>query len=312
MKDSADIRKINKHKIMTILWNGGQDSKQQLSIRTGLSVATCNTLLNEMEQAKEVIGEKKRLQEVGRESVCYRINETYESFLCVQFELLNGIKQFTIYLLSPVGSVIEKIQKQFTFLDYPAISHGIACMLDKHKNVSHILVGTPSMAKDGIIKHSDIAELENVELVSLLEEQFHIPVHMENDMHYRAYGYYCTHGKEDEIVTLANFPSGVLPGTASVHGGMIITGRDHFAGMTGFLPFGMQRNEEIALFQKDTCRPLISKTITSIIAIINPGTIVFTGDLLDKDSLVFIKEDCMQYIPAEYMPDFIYEEDFDR
>ena len=85
MKDSADIRKVNKNKI---LWQGGQYAKQQISLKTGLSVATCNTLLNTMEEAGEVIGEKKQLQDVGRESVCYQINEAYESFLCVYFELI--------------------------------------------------------------------------------------------------------------------------------------------------------------------------------------------------------------------------------
>ena len=310
MKDSADIRKVNRHKIFTILWYGGQFSKQQLSVQTGLSIATCNTLLNEMEQAKEVIGEKKRLQDVGRETVCYKINEAYESFLCINFEVLNDMRYFTIHLLSPVGTIIEKVEKQFAILDYPAIASEVEHLLENHKNVSQILIGIPGIAKNGIIRHSDIDELENIALVSLLEKKFHIPVHMENDMHYKAYGYYCKHGKEDEIVTFAYFPTGILPGTASVHGGMIIKGRDHFAGMPGVLPFDTNRDELPALLHKETCRPFVSRTIASIITLINPGTIVFTGDLLDKDSLLWIREDCMQYIPEEYMPDFIYEDDF--
>ena len=249
MKDSADIRKVNRHKIFTILWYGGQFSKQQLSVQTGLSIATCNTLLNEMEQAKEVIGEKKRLQDVGRETVCYKINEAYESFLCINFEVLNDMRYFTIHLLSPVGTIIEKVEKQFAILDYPAIASEVEHLLENHKNVSQILIGIPGIAKNGIIRHSDIDELENIALVSLLEKKFHIPVHMENDMHYKAYGYYCKHGKEDEIVTFAYFPTGILPGTASVHGGMIIKGRDHFAGMPGFLPFDTNRDELPALLQ---------------------------------------------------------------
>lgn len=116
MKDSADIRKINKYKIKKILWNGGKYTKQQISVQTGLSIATCNTLLNDMEQSKEVIGEKKRLQDVGRESVCYQINEEYESFLCIYFELINGERILSLYRLSAVGNIIERIEKNIQLL----------------------------------------------------------------------------------------------------------------------------------------------------------------------------------------------------
>lgn len=41
-----------------------------------------------------------------------------------------------------------------------------------------------------------------------------LPVHMENDIHYKAYGYYKKEGRENDIVTLCFFPANVLPGTA--------------------------------------------------------------------------------------------------
>ena len=309
MKDSADIRKINKHKIQKILWKGGQYTKQQLSVQTGLSIATCNTLLNEMEQSNEVIGEKKRLQDVGRESVCYQINEQFESFLCIYFELLNGERTLTLHLLSAIGNIIEKIEKKCEIIDYSVIDNEIECVLKQHNNISQIIVGTPSIAENGIIRHCDIAELENVEIVCQLEKQFHIPVYLENDMHFKAYGYYSKCGKADEIITLANFPAHILPGTASVHAGMILKGKNQFAGMVGFLPYGIEREKELELLKKDTCRPFVSKAITSIIAIVNPGIVVLTGDLLCQESLGWIRKDCLQYIPDEYMPTFIYEDD---
>lgn len=42
------------------MWQGGAFTKQSVSAKTGLSVATCNTLLNDMDQCGEVISEKKR------------------------------------------------------------------------------------------------------------------------------------------------------------------------------------------------------------------------------------------------------------
>ena len=311
MKDSADIRKLNKYKIKKILWKGGDYTKQQISVNTGLSIATCNTLLNEMEEANEVIGKKKRLQDVGRESVCYQINENFETVLCVHFDLANGEKNLTLTLLSAIGTIIKRAEKKYKVLDYTTIADEIQNVCEHYKNISQIIIGTPSIAENGVIQHCDISELENVKIVEKIQCQFSIPVYLENDMHLKAYGYYKKCGNQEQIVTLANFPAHVLPGTASVHAGMILKGKNQFAGMVGFLPYGMERQEQISLLKKSTCRPFIVKSIASIIAIINPGVIVLTGDLLCQDSLEWVKKDCLAYIPEEYIPDFVYEQNLD-
>ena len=59
--------------------DGEEYTKQQIALQTGLSVSTCNTLLNEMEDDREVVSEKKKLQEVGRTSAVFRMNEVEES-----------------------------------------------------------------------------------------------------------------------------------------------------------------------------------------------------------------------------------------
>ena len=58
-------------------------TKQELARHTGLSTATCNTLINEMVADGEVTGHKLQLGEVGRSSLAYQLNESYEFTLCV-------------------------------------------------------------------------------------------------------------------------------------------------------------------------------------------------------------------------------------
>lgn len=48
MKDTADIKRENKSQIRKLLISGNSYTKQQVSLQTGLSVASCNTYLNEM------------------------------------------------------------------------------------------------------------------------------------------------------------------------------------------------------------------------------------------------------------------------
>ena len=48
MRESADVRRANRSAVLAVLWQGGSWTKQELAWRTGISIPTCNTLLNEL------------------------------------------------------------------------------------------------------------------------------------------------------------------------------------------------------------------------------------------------------------------------
>lgn len=87
MIDTSDVRKMNMNAIRAVMWRGGEHTKQSIAADTGLSVATCNTLLNELERSGEVYSQKYQLNGVGRSTSVYQINEDYESILCVRIDL---------------------------------------------------------------------------------------------------------------------------------------------------------------------------------------------------------------------------------
>lgn len=309
MKDSADIKRANKARIRKLLLSGKSYTKQQIAQQTGLSVASCNTYLNEMEATGEVMGEKQKLHDVGRRSILYELNDGYESILCISFALLQGVKSITTLLVSPLGNLLYQQHRAFEPLDTAAVEKEISTAMAQFPNVSQILVGTPSIAEKGMICHSDIPELEAVPLKSLLEARFHRPVFLANDMHYKVYGYYRQEQCSDEIVTLVNYPSGVLPGTATVHKGVLLTGKNLFAGMVGFLDYGMSREEQIKRLQRPTAEPLITQATIALISILNPHRLLLTGDLLQERDLEQIRTACLRCIPEEYMPDLLFVPD---
>lgn len=309
MNDTAALRRENKKLIRNVMRDGSEYTKQQIAMRTGLSVATCNTLLNEMELEHEVVSEKKRLQEVGRTSAAFRMNVEYESCLCVWFEMILGIKHLNTYLLSPIGTVLEKSEETFDYLDQNMIEEAVTKAFEKKPNIVRIMIGTPSLIADGVITHCDIPELEGVDLQGILQDRFQVPVHMENDMHYRVHGYYKANGRPDGIITLANFPAHILPGTASIHKGEAISGFSGLAGMVGFLPYEFDRKREIELLDREHGLPIILKAVVSVIAIINPQRMVFTGDLISETLLAQLRAGCGEFIPDEHMPEMYYVED---
>lgn len=307
MNDTAALRKENKILIFQLMRDGRSYTKQQIAVHTGLSVATCNTLLNEMASDKEVIGEKQQLQSVGRHSSLYRINENYENYICIWFEMIHNVKYLNTYVVSFLGNVVEEYHDTYDVLDERVIVQSIERAINQY--VTQVIVGTPSLVEDGIIRHCDITELENVNLNELLYQRFKCPVVIDNDMHYRILGFYKEKGDKDGILTLANFPSHVLPGTSSIHRGELIGGYSGLAGMVGFLPNEFNRQEQMNMLTEEHAVPIIINALVSVIAMINPDTIVLTGDLIQKGQLDDLLRRCAKYIPKEHLPKMLYEKD---
>ena len=55
----------------------------------------------------------------------------------------------------------------------------------------------------------------------------------------------------------------------------------------------------------------VGKAIASLIAVLNPGKIVLTGDLLDETCPEWLRKECFKWIPESYMPELIYQKDMD-
>ena len=66
MKNTAEIKKENQRRVWEILRDGKAHTKQEASLITGLSQATCNTILNEFETEGQVRGDKRKSGEVGK------------------------------------------------------------------------------------------------------------------------------------------------------------------------------------------------------------------------------------------------------
>ena len=248
---------------------------------------------------------------MGRSSVLYQIREDHECYLALYFFVEQGKKIAVCTLLSAAGDVCAREEEACDLLDYTRLVDIIFRMTQRYGLPAQIIVGVPGIAEGGVIRHCDIPELEGEPLKRRLEEGFSIPVAMETDMHFKAYGYYRRNGRDDEVITLAYFPSHVLPGTATIHRGTIISGSSGFAGMTGFLPSDVSREEQLELLNPKDCLPFLVQSLSAVIVLLNPGKIVLTGDLVTDAILLETRKKCLEYIPQEYMPEFLRVDSFD-
>ena len=140
MIDSSDVRKLNLNQIRSVMWRGGEHTKQSMALEIGLSSATCNTLLNEMEENCEVLSEKRQLNGVGRSTSVFRINEQYESILCVKVEInSDGHRELWIEVLSMLGNRLCHEKRAYKKLDAETIIDRIIDFTVLYSNISIIL-----------------------------------------------------------------------------------------------------------------------------------------------------------------------------
>ena len=101
--------KRQQEKIYRLMLDHQQYTKQQISVKTGLSVATCNTLLNDMAANKVLVtGEEKEFRGVGRSSWLYEIDDEHEHYILVSFAVNQGMRNVDYYVVSATGNIIRK------------------------------------------------------------------------------------------------------------------------------------------------------------------------------------------------------------
>lgn len=309
MIDSSYVRKRNKSLLASLMLDGKGHTKQELSEITGLSIATCNTLLNELEAGGVIVGEKHRLKDAGRNTAVYSVNEAENRILCLWFELKNNKKFLCTKLLSSAGRIIESATNIYSYITEKEILSELEVFLERCGGISQIIIGTPSIVSDGVITHCDFVELENIPLESLIQEKLKTPVHIENDMHLKTYGYYKKQCNNDDTLVLMNFQAGALPSSACVHKGAVITGTNQFAGNIGFIPYDIPLDRLSRAMNAKNAVSIAYKAAAALICTLNPSRIVFTGELMNKGLLKPIYNACLETIPRSFMPEFIYAEE---
>lgn len=312
MAETSDVRQENITKIKRLFYSGKEYTKLDITGITGLSQGTCNTLLNSLENSGEVICRQERLRNTGRSSSVYRMNDDYRFYLCIIFDIKDSVKSLRLSVVTPLGNIRYFEQIQFEIIKKDDIIRAVKRYISEYPKICKIIFGIPGIVKDGTITHCDIEELNGTDIYALLAHETALPVLTGNDMHLKAYGYYCSENISDNIVTIAFFPENILPGTASIHRGEVICGSTGLAGMTAFLPFGFDRKKQLSMMNRRECMPIIVGNLVSIITMINPGKIILTGGLITEEKIPEIRNMCAKYIPDEHMPELVFEADPDK
>lgn len=324
--DVTLVKEINTDMIKSALKSLGEGTKAQISEATGISVATCGKILNELSVTGEVMETAMEQSDYGRPAKCYRYNSLFSLVGCVYIHTDNNQLRFSSVVADLAGTILDESIDDVVTVDYTLIHDRISRLCWEWNDVCVVSVGISGYMTDGIIDQCNFSSLNGLALGKMLRDDFpKITIMVENDTNAAAYGFYNTECEEkdttvaflfspDKMVNGANGTEGntsidnaAAPvfnlGAGFVSGGRILRGFSGFAGEVMYLP--VNRTAYNADRSVESYVHLLADIISSISSIINPETLAVSGGFITESIVEAVTERCTQLIPARHMPKIV-------
>ena len=318
MTPSFSINQVKRHNILSvkralISLDGG--TKNDVARVTGLSVATCGTILNELEGSGEILQAEGGPSSFGRPPKLYRFNENRTYICCILLTKHDQRKVIHCAVMNLLGELVYERSEHFDLLGIDEIADCLQGLLEQFPKISVISIGTPGYYFGGRIHSSGLPELEGQDPVRELKERFGREVLVENDMNAMAFGIYFYRRDlvkpEENMVLIAMMKTNHLS-SASIIGGEILRGFSSFAGEILHLNYPGGDPKKLLARDHEGVLHVASVAVESYISIVNPAVIVFTGSSILESDLSLIREAVLSHIPPVHIPAMVYVENFMR
>ncbi|MFJ5624636.1 ROK family protein [Peribacillus loiseleuriae] len=308
------MKKVILRVIRTTLLQFGSATKVELSKQLGISFPTVSKVVAQMERDGEVYVVGLDDSSGGRRAKRYAFNPEHMLGLAVFLE-----ENETVYaVFNCVGEVKEQGTRPSVFQDgLPLLIELVQDILLEFPKISSMAIGVPGAVDNGRIFHiPNYKSFHDFELKTYFEDLFSIPIVVENDMNAAVLGFQKRSGREDQqsLVYLYSGKNG--PGAGILINGDVVRGSTFFTGEISFMPLYDNQNFHQAMYQgrKNTeTRTIgekheihaISRLIASLVAIINPHTVIFSKEEMDQIALNQIAIESTKYVPKAHLPELI-------
>ena len=146
MTPSFSINQVKRHNILSvkralISLDGG--TKNDVARVTGLSVATCGTILNELEGSGEILQAEGGPSSFGRPPKLYRFNENRTYICCILLTKHDQRKVIHCAVMNLLGELVYERSEHFDLLGIDEIADCLQGLLEQFPKISVISIGTP-------------------------------------------------------------------------------------------------------------------------------------------------------------------------
>ncbi|NDL61824.1 ROK family protein [Acerihabitans arboris] len=311
--NTQQLKLINVAHVIEALKALNGATKSAVAQATGLSVATCGTILNGLCATGEVLQQALEESSGGRPAQRFVYNEHFFYVLSLFVADVYSDHVISYRVTSAGGNIVCAGKEPGAVADTGGI---IACIAEHagRYNIQAVGIGLPGVIVGGKVLTCDIPAFEGVALQRILTDRFGLFTKVGNDMNYTAYGFYKNRGLgKDQPLAYLMFPEKHCPGCGIIVGGKALEGATQFAGEVAHLPWHVGVGEVAADGARyggpaDGLARTVADIAISLISIINPGIIAITGARIGPETMATAARLCQAAIPREHLPEIIYRE----
>ncbi|MEK3808467.1 ROK family protein [Bacillus sp. FSL H8-0547] len=309
--DSAHlIKRANEQLILKELVRQETFIKKNLAAQLGLSFPTVSKMLDDLEEKNVIMHTGMASSSNGRRASIYGINPAYGSILVLYIQY----SRFWILVANAKKDVLLKEERTLGQDYLSTIKAIIKEMKARFTDLNVISIGVPAGVMDGEIKYMNYYDdLQGLHLKKILEEKFRVQVTVERDVNAMLQGWVLgADGEKTKNVSLLIFTDDG-PGAASLINGRILRGFSAFAGEVGFLPIGEGNTLQDKMTQPQTQEESVyhAAHLISVISImLNPETLILSGDDSVRKLIPDIVDACKQRVPEVAVPKIQFSADY--
>lgn len=277
--NTSRLKQINLDLLRSAVKSEEFSTKNSLAGKTGLSVASCGNLLEELLERGEVREIELASSTGGRPSRRFVYNANH-AFALLMYPRKEGTQQ-TLYssLVNMLGEQVYESFEDLEQITLKEIDRSITALIEKYPRIKVISMGIPGIIKLGIIDSCDFEALAQIPIAEYLKDRYDREVTVENDVNCTALGYYqrLKEGHSESLVYVY-YPQDGLAGAGLIVNGRVLKGRSNFAGEVSYIPAWIKREEQGKIqTNAGIFSELVSDLILSINCLLNPDCIVLAG-----------------------------------
>lgn len=311
--DTLLMKEINKNNIRKQLKLMGKATKPELAARTGLSVVTVNSLLEELVKNGEIKKGESIPSNGGRPCLQYIFNEDYKYAVIIYGHQKNNQNLIRLLVINLLGQCIERKEKYFAKVQIDSFDSWLLEVFEKYgEKTGLIAFGLPGEEVDGMITVNDYPDIVGKEFMEHYRRAYEAPVIFENDINAAVNGYYSYRiSAEAEHIVGLYFPRIYAPGAGTIIHGEIYKGAGNFAGEISRIPVDYPWEE---LDYGDPCQVIRSVGELLIIysCVLAPDFFVLYGDFWTEEIKSGLREALRESLKGQFEAKLVFSNELEK
>ena len=304
--NSRMIRQMNHRALWSAMLQYQKATKPELSQYTGLSQATVNHLIAEMEQRGEVIDLGEVPSNGGRPSRQYGFHASLSKAGILFGHRKNNEHFLHALVIDLNGTPLFQKKQGFSEIHPDTLYPWMDEMKAKHPEISLFSFGLPGEEENGEIVINDYQELVGISFLEKVRQRYRCEVLFENDVNAAVTGFACENPTSASVAALY-FPRQFGPGAGLLLNGRLHRGKNHFAGEMYAIP---EANDMKNLDFQNTEKVVrqVGQIIAVYCSVIAPDSFVLYGDFWTPEIKTGISVYIQEVLRGKFQPNLQFIE----